>query len=202
MVSHIALEFVGASCDYRPINLLKGEQRSASYLEKSPRGKVPLLDVGKFQVSENIAILHWLNEEFAEAQLLPVADQKSRAQLNSDLAWFASGIHPILTRTIFPGRFVHSEPCTTGVRELAASALAVELGILNERLKDRQWLYEKWSAADAYIFWIWQRAGEALANKTAFGAITSHAARMGALPPVQRALRREAETFAVQNRPL
>lgn len=195
IVSHIALEYVEAVCDYELVNLMRGDQRRPSYLEKSPRGKVPLLEDNGRYISENVAILHWINEKYPADVLLPCFDKAARAQLNSDLAWFSSGIHPLLTRMLFPDRFVRSKSCLDGVRELAVSALVAELQILDARLAGRQWLYLDWSAADAYIFWIWQRACDGLSDTSAFSALASHSDRMSQLPAVQRALHRESEAL-------
>ena len=98
------------------IDLLNGEHRARNYLALNPRGKVPTLREAGRCVTENVAILHWLAARFPSANLLPPLRGGFDIQALSDLAWFASGIHPAITRMLVPGRFLPSKDCQVALR--------------------------------------------------------------------------------------
>ena len=53
--------FLGKTIDWVNVDILKGESRSASFLEKSANGKIPILELDDGRVlSESNAIMHYL----------------------------------------------------------------------------------------------------------------------------------------------
>lgn len=67
----IALHLKGLNYEYRPVALLKGEQRSAEYLQLNPLGGVPTLIHRGQVIPESLAIMEYLDEEFSQAPLMP-----------------------------------------------------------------------------------------------------------------------------------
>lgn len=69
----IALALKALAYEYRPVNLLKGEQRRADYLDHNPQGLVPVLvtDEGE-TLTQSLAIAEYLEERYPEKPLLPV----------------------------------------------------------------------------------------------------------------------------------
>ena len=191
LVTHIALEMTGAPFTYHFIDLFKGEQRTDDYLALNPRGKVPLLRTARQCITENIAILHWLAAEFPQAGLLPAFNSDLHVKALSDLAWFASGIHPAMTRMLRPGLFLDEQEQQRALQENAIKTLSAELAIVDERLSDREWWFDDPTALDAYLFWIWARSGEGPIDLSAYSNYARHARGMIALPEVRRALDRE-----------
>ena len=102
----IALEEIGQPYRLEVVAFMKGQHRSDEYLALNPQGKVPTLVVDGNVLTENVAILSWLSDRFPQARLLPPAkDSWSRAQQISDLAYCASGLHPLVTRLRIPQFF-------------------------------------------------------------------------------------------------
>lgn len=66
-----ALEQAGASYDYEPIDLFRGEGRSPAFLAVNPGGKVPVLVDGAMTLTESFAIITYLGEKFPESRLVP-----------------------------------------------------------------------------------------------------------------------------------
>ena len=94
----IALEEIGCPYDLHVVAFARGEHRSPGFLALNPKGKVPTLVVDGRPLSENVAILGWLATRFPEAALLPPSDDPwDRAQVTADLAFCASGLHPMVT---------------------------------------------------------------------------------------------------------
>jgi glutathione S-transferase len=189
LVSHIALHMTGAEFVVEYLDLLNGEQRTPEYLAINPRGKVPALVTDQGTLTENLAIILYLDRLYPAAKLLPDPDSPKRPTAPSDLSWFASGVHPHMTRLGFPARF--SDGCHDSVREKASAMLAHEFSLIDARLASRTWWWDEPSAADAYIFWLWARTGDFPLDRSPFRNYAEHAKRMLDLPATQSALARE-----------
>ena len=90
----IALELKSVQHDLIPVNLLKGEQKSAKFLTKNPEGLIPVLDTGKHQLTQSMAILEYLEETYPEPALLP-SNLEQRALVRSLAYIISSDIHPL-----------------------------------------------------------------------------------------------------------
>ena len=57
----LLLSLLGKTCEWVDIDIMKGETRAPSFLEKSPNGKIPLLELDDGRVlSESNAIMHYI----------------------------------------------------------------------------------------------------------------------------------------------
>ena len=189
LVAHIALEIAGADFTVEKLDLPAGAQRTPEYLALHPRGKVPLLVTDEGPVTETIGILAWLSDRFPEAGLLAAPGARPAATALSDLSWFASSVHPTLTRMAVPMRF--SEGCHDSIRAIATAAAQQEFTLIDARLRGRRWWLDAPSALDGYIFWLWARSGDFGLDRSQFHDYAAHAARTAELPPVKAALARE-----------
>lgn len=68
----IVMALKGIDYAYRPVNLLKGEQKSPDYLRKNPQALVPTLitDDGE-RLTQSLAIAEYLEETHPEPPILP-----------------------------------------------------------------------------------------------------------------------------------
>src|SRR5882762_4049265 len=155
----IALEEIGAPYRIEVVAFMSGQHRSAEYLALNPKGKVPTLVVDGEPLSENVAILTWLAERFPQADLLPTPENSfSRARLISDLAYCASGLHPIVTRLRIPQFFCDTPDGSRRVFEMAEGAIRPNFDLIDKRFADNLWWYgDRWSIVDAYVNWVWFR---------------------------------------------
>jgi glutathione S-transferase len=191
LVSHIALERTREVFTYAHVDLFANAQRSPSFLAVNPRGRIPVLAASDMVLTETPAILIWLTQRYPQAGILPRLSTTSGARIISDLSWFASGVHPALTRLMVPGRFTTGETCIASVRDAARDALVTEFSLIDSRLGTRRWWLEEWSGMDAYLFWLWARSGEGPIDLTPYANWAQHASRMIERPEVDRALDRE-----------
>jgi maleylacetoacetate isomerase len=91
----IGLALKGIAHDYVPIDLIKGEQREAAYKAVNPQGLTPALDLGDGQVlTQSLAILEWLEEEYPDPPILPKAPLE-RQIVRSMALIVACDIHPL-----------------------------------------------------------------------------------------------------------
>ncbi|WP_334049282.1 glutathione S-transferase family protein [Alteromonas gracilis] len=57
----LLLSLLGKTCEWVDIDIMKGETRAPSFLEKSPNGKIPVLELDDGRVlSESNAIMHYI----------------------------------------------------------------------------------------------------------------------------------------------
>ena len=184
----IALEHVGVPFDLHLLRFMKGEHRAPDYLTLNPKGKVPLLVIDGRPLTENVAIMTFLARTFPDSKLLPFGDGEFEdAKILSDLAWVASGLHPLVNRIFLPFLTCDIEGAPTRVREIASEQMKPNLAILEDRLTDRDWWYRDWSALDGYLFWVYNRLDLAGFDLEPFPRYRDHAARMHTVPAVQRA---------------
>jgi len=157
LVPYIALKEAGAQFDIHPINLAKKEQMSEEYLKINPKHRVPVLLIDGEPLTENVAILLWIDNNFPHANLFP-KHSMHRAQAISFLAWCASSIHPALTPNAMPQRFCSLPNTAENVKECAQKLLIEYFSIAENMLHEKVWFFDYFSCADIYFFWCFRRA--------------------------------------------
>ena len=145
-------------------------------------------------LTENVAINLWLAETYPDAGLLPRAVGVARARQLSDLAYCASGLHPIVTRLRIPQMFCSLPESKPDVFATAEAAMHKQFTILDRRLSASHWWYGgDWSIIDAYINWVWFRVSGTSFDTSPYLALARHDRDVQARPAVQRMLQRNAE---------
>jgi len=159
-VPTIALEEIGVPFETTLIRVATGEQNTPEFLKHNPKGKVPALLVDGAPLTENVAILNWLNVTFPHAHLLPAAsDALDASRHTADLAFFAGSVHPVVTRIAMPMKLVpDAAQSFETVRPMGTQEMHKIMTMIEARLDDGQWWYgETWSIVDGYLFWVWSR---------------------------------------------
>ncbi|MEP7262538.1 MAG: maleylacetoacetate isomerase [Usitatibacter sp.] len=90
----IALNLKGLEPQRRFVHLRKGEQRDPAFLAINPQGFVPLLEVGGHTLTQSLAIIEYLDENYTAPPLLPVGAE-DRAWVRSIALAIACDIHPV-----------------------------------------------------------------------------------------------------------
>ncbi|XP_057415564.1 glutathione S-transferase zeta class isoform X2 [Lotus japonicus] len=67
----IALNLKGLKYEYKPVNLLKGEQSNPEFLKLNPVGCVPVLVDGPAVIFDSFAIIMYLEDKYPNHPLLP-----------------------------------------------------------------------------------------------------------------------------------
>jgi len=195
LVPLVTLHESGAEFEVRPISLKDGQQHNADYLRLNPKGKVPVLVVDGEALTENVAILTWLANAFPAKKLLPT-EPKNAIKALSLMAWCASGLHPPLTRVFYPARFCDAPGSEENTRKLAVAEVIKNFKIVDGMLAGKEWMFDHWTAVDAYLFWVWRRFGTSKIEIPPFRNYAAHAERMLKRDSVKRALAFEREVQA------
>ncbi|NIB43431.1 glutathione S-transferase family protein [Pseudomaricurvus alkylphenolicus] len=190
-VTAIALEELGLEYETRVVRFLKGEHKSPHFKQYNPKGKVPCLVYQGEALTENVAILYFLNQR--HGGLLPEVGTMEQAKQIADLCFCGTTLHPLVTRIRMP-HFFAGEEGAGAVREIGSNAMDEYFQLIESRLNTRSWWYgDDWSAMDAYLYWCFWRVEGAGYDVSRFPAFVGHARRMEDRPAVRRALAREAD---------
>ena len=187
LVPYITLTEATANFEVRPLNLRKNQQQSTEYRKLNPKHKVPLLVVDGRPLSENVAIQIWIARNFPQAELLP-EDPWQELKAVSLLAWFASGIHPYLSRINSTSRVCDLPGAQDSVRKLAQGPLFENYKIADAMLADREYFFDRFTAADAHFFWCFRRGSQFDLDLSEFSNCLAHFKNMKARPSVQKLL--------------
>lgn len=180
----IALEELGLAYQVQPLDLAKGEQKSAAFLRLNPNGKVPAIVDDGFGVMESGAILVWLAEK--TGQLLP-ADPRARSEALQWLMLQVGGLGPMMGQANLFGHYWPEKLPAVQARYLAEVRRL--LAILDARLADRPFLAGEYSIADIAHFCWARTAGWTGVDIAPFPRLTAWIDRVAARPAVQRGLK-------------
>lgn len=99
----IALNLKNIPVERRTVSLINNANHHADYLALNPQGFVPLLIDGdgaeKFQLTQSLAIIEYLDERFPTAPVLP-ASVKGRATARALALMLACDVHPLNNKRI------------------------------------------------------------------------------------------------------
>jgi maleylacetoacetate isomerase len=90
----IALNLKKLDHELVPVNLLKSEQTSDAYKVINPMGLVPALEVGDQSMTQSLAMLEWLEEEYPEPAIIP-GNSGQKALVRSLAYTVCCDIHPL-----------------------------------------------------------------------------------------------------------
>jgi GST-like protein len=170
------------------IDLQQQEQKSPEFLSINPNGKIPALvdrggDHGDTVVFESGAVLQYLAEK--TGRFLP-REPQARMEVLSWLYWQVGGPGPFFGQWL---AFGHQEPRNAAAFQKFSREAKRLIGVLNQRLEDRQWIAREYSIADiaAYPWFV----AAADFDRSAFEdaeAVQRWMQRMGERPAVARGM--------------
>ena len=151
------LEEAGIDYEIRPVNISKGEQFEPEFLKISSNNRIPAIvdhdpeDGGPpLALFESGAILQYLAEK--TGKFIP-EDARGRAEVLQWLNWQMGGIGPMF------GQYLHfadyaPEKLPYSIERYTREAERL-LGVLDRRLKDREYVAGEYSIADLAIYpWV------------------------------------------------
>ena len=183
----IMLEECGLPYDVKPININRGEQFDPAFLELSPNNRIPAIvdpdgpDGGPIAMFESGAILQYLGRK--TGKFYPKGE-RNRVEVDQWLFWQVAGLGPMAGQAHhFRGDAAQEIPYAIARYTDEVNRL---YGVMNARLKDRDYLAGRYSIADiASWTWSrnWKRQGQNLED---FPRVKAWHERIAARPAVQR----------------
>jgi glutathione S-transferase len=194
IVPHIALAEAGAQFELVKVMLAEGQHLQPEYLAINPHARVPALGTARGVITENVAILNFIADEYGAAGSVPRGDHRVTAQCNQLLGWFASTVHISFAQVWRATRFTDDERAHPAIIEGGRNNLEQQFAEI-EQLSDEGWLAgDEFNAADSYalIFFRWgKRIGMDMVRFPRWAALNE---RILAREAVQATLQREGWT--------
>lgn len=185
MATRIALYEAGAAANYIARDRHKKLPDGSDFTAINPLGMVPVLrtDDGAL-ITENAAILQYVAARFPDAKLAPT-DPVQRAKLQQWLSFIGTELHKAVFMPL-----LRSET-SADVKAYAMGLIDARLAILETHLTGREFLLDRFSVADAYLFTVlnWSMATPVKFDR--YPAIEVYIARLKERPSVAKALGEE-----------
>lgn len=173
----------------KPVNISKGEQFNPDFLKIAPNNRMPAIvdpdgPGGKpIAMFESGAILQYLGRK--AGKFYP-KDERGRVEVDQWLFWQVGGVGPMA------GQVHHFKNYARETLHYAIARYVDEVnrlyGVMNRRLKDREYIAGKYSIADmAIVGWVngWEKQGQDIET---FPHLKRWLATMKARPAVARGL--------------
>jgi glutathione S-transferase len=194
LATRIAFYEAGAQAGFIQVDTRDKQLRDGSnFYPVNMLGQVPVLrtDDG-WLLTENTAILPYVADQFASAQLAPPAGTAARAKLQQWLGFIGTELH----KAIFVPLLDPNAP--EDAKTYARDQTALRLGMLQDHLAQREFLLDRFSVADAYLFTVLNWAQYAAINLAGWPAVGAYYQRMAQRPHIARALAEEAALYGEQ----
>lgn len=150
-VPHTALEWIGQPYEAEAVS--RDKIKSPEYLALNPQGAVPLLVDGDFVLSQNIAILTYLDSLHPEAKLFGSETAQDKAKAMRWLSFFNSDVHKAFTPFFrVPPYAQGNDALTADIRQNAADNVLRMLEIANDHLEHHAFFGERLCVADVYLY--------------------------------------------------
>ena len=167
----ICLEELGLTYEPHVIDITKNDQQDPDYLKLSPNGKIPTIldpDGPEGQpliLMESIVILQYLAEK--AGRLVPTT-YRAKLEAQQWLVFQTAHIGPMIGQFGHFFKFAKGKTSDSYAEQRYTMEAKRLLGVLNERLKDREYLIDDYSIVDiAHVPWLetaenFYKAGEVL----------------------------------------
>ena len=186
----VILEELGLNYELVTLDIANREQASPAYLARSPKGKVPLLELpGGDHLSEWTAIAAYLAKTTEGPDLLP-SGALGHARTLEAVDYIVATTHMQgFTRMVRPGAFTPNDADFDQVKARGREIVDQGLGLMGELLAGRDYLMGELTIADAALFYV-ERWMAALMGTTLPEPVNAHYERMLSRGAVKRALAR------------
>lgn len=188
-VPHTALILCNADHE---IQLLSHEAaKQPEYLAKNPMGAVPLLEDGDFCLTQNVAILNYLNDKYPDAGLFGKGDSKQQAKARQWLSFANADLHKAYYPIFRPSAFVTDPSLEQDVNATARKRVTDMYKVADDALVDSDFLTGEMTVADLYLYVSLRWATLLGIDLSLYKNLTKFINTMQAVPAVQQSLKAE-----------
>jgi len=164
----------------------------SDYLAITDKAAVPALRLPDASIlTESAAVLQYLGDLAPQSGLSPAAGTRDRYRLIEWLNFITTELHKKHVWPIFSGK------TTPEMKAWARESVPSALAIAERHLAGREFVVgERFTVADAYLFWVLFVAPHGGVSLDAFPALVAYAARLRERPAIKRAFAVEAPLYA------
>ena len=195
MATRIALDEAGAAARFVEVDpfthrTLDGAELSAI----APLSQVPALRTEDGTViTENAAVLQYVASRFPDAKLGPT-DGLERVRLHEWLCFIGTELHKV----VFAPLLDRNAP--DAVRTYALTKVPARFAALEARLKDREYLLDQFSVADAYLVTVLNWTAATPIDLSKWPVLSAYVTRLRARPSVARAIAIELPLYMAEQK--
>lgn len=185
--AHIALNEAGATFSAEKVDLKNKVAASGTDFRKiNPYGYVPALELADGRsLSEGVAILQYIADQYPAAGLAPPNGDWDRYRLQAYLTLINSELHKTIGGLFAPGLSDEQKAAIVAKADARLQVLSADLG-------ERPYLLgAQFSVADAYLFVVFGWFNHFKIDQSRWPVIAAHYARVAARPAVQATLAAE-----------
>jgi glutathione S-transferase len=195
LATRIALYEAAAPARYTQANthtkkLLDG----GDFFAINPMGQVPALRLDDGSIlTENTAILQYVAEQFPQARLAP-AGGRERSELQQWLGFIGTELHKAIFIPLL------DDKASEAVKAYARDKIALRMRILQTHLRDREYVLDSFSIADAYLTTILNWANASKIDLQQWPEVHAYCQRMLQRPSIARATGEEFALYKEEQR--
>lgn len=150
LVPHVALEW--AQADFEAVRVARDALKTPEFLALNPLGSVPVLQDGGWTLTQNTAILDFINTQYPQAKLFGRGDVRQQAKARQWLGFANADLHPTFNHVFNPNRFIEGEGEGAQIRARAMLKVAEYYGLVNQALQNQDYLTGELTIADVYVY--------------------------------------------------
>jgi glutathione S-transferase len=190
LATRIALYEAGADVTFVEVDpRTKKTESGQDFRAIHALGLVPVLETDDGQIfTENAAVLQLVAERFPRAELAP-RDPQGRTRLQQWLSFIGSELHKALFVPLL------DKLALAEAKTYALSKADSRLGWVAAELGDREFLLERFSVADAYLYAVLNWSAVTPVDLGRWPAIRAYHARLFERPSIARAFSEEQELY-------
>lgn len=191
MATRISLYEAGAEATFTEVDpKTKLTRDGKDFREVYSLGLVPTVrtDEGEL-LTENAAILQYVAQRYPGANLSP-ADDKGRTRLHQWLCFIGTELHKALYVPLLDAK------APQGAKDYALAKGQSRLDYLNQCLTGREFLLDRFSVADAYLFTVLNWSQVTPVELAKWPALASYVSRLSQRPSIAKAFAEERELYA------
>ena len=186
---HIVLEWIGQPYTFEAVSR---EQRATPEFRKlNPAGAVPVLEHDGWVLTQNMAILHYLNDLHPQAKLDGGGTPRTRAEVNRWLAFINADVHPAFKPLFGATAYLGDGAAIEKSKDNARTVLRGYFERINTQLHGRDWLVGERSIGDPYLYITLRWAKGVGVDLGGLDELGKFVARMEADPGVRKVLKAE-----------
>jgi glutathione S-transferase len=193
MATRISLYEAGAEATYIEVDpKTKRTHDGEDFREDHSLGLVPTLrtDGGEI-LTENAAILQHVAESLPAANLAPT-DSKGRTRLQQWLCFIGTELHKALFVPLLDAK------APEGAKAYALEKGKSRLAYLEKHLTGREFLLERFSVADAYLFTVLNWCQATPVSLKEWPALSAYVARLRERPSIAKAFEEERVLYMAE----
>jgi glutathione S-transferase len=190
LATRIALYEAGANAEFEEVDpKTKRTKAGRDFHELHPLGLVPTLQLpnGKL-LTENAAVLQYVARAFPDARLAP-NDAEGVAELQSWLCFIGTELHKSLFTPLL------AKQAGPDAKAYALGLAESRLGYLSRHLANREFLLDRFSVADCYLFTILNWSQATPVDLKPWPVLGAYQARLQERPSFARAFAEELQLY-------